>query len=94
MVNGSSVSLVLLLAIVVTWFVLENFVFDKYCRYLYVVYPVLVLGLSALIAKLRFLSDAKQNLIIASVNLGVVLVAFMARTILQLCKNSKRYPRA
>nr|CAB3262978.1 uncharacterized protein LOC100186076 [Phallusia mammillata] len=89
-VNGSTVSLVILLVIVITWFVLENFVLEKYCRYLYTIYPVFILATSALIDKLRALPNGKQNLIIASVDLAVVLVAFIVRVILAVYRRNQR----
>nr|CAB3262977.1 uncharacterized protein LOC100186076 [Phallusia mammillata] len=92
-INGSTVSLAILLVIVITWFVLENFVFEKYCRYIYTIYPVLILATSALIDKLRALPDSNQNLIMASVDLAVVLVALIARVVLAILRRNKRSQR-
>jgi len=73
--------------IIIAWFVLENFVWEKYCRYNFTIYPVLILALSGLIDKLRFPTVpnmGNQNLIIASVNLALVLTATVARIILSV----------
>uniref|UniRef100_H2YLM8 Uncharacterized protein n=1 Tax=Ciona savignyi TaxID=51511 RepID=H2YLM8_CIOSA len=77
--NGSTVALVLLLVIILTYFVLDNFVWDRFTRFIFTPYPVLILALSGLIAKLRPLDDASQNLIIASVELGLVVVALITK---------------
>jgi hypothetical protein len=52
--NGSSaayIALSLLAATVITYFILENTVFDRYLRYAFAVYPVVIWALSAVLAK-------------------------------------------
>ena len=52
--NGSSaayIALSLLTATVITYFILENTVFDRYLRYAFAVYPVVIWALSAVLAK-------------------------------------------
>nr|CAB3262979.1 uncharacterized protein LOC100186076 [Phallusia mammillata] len=90
MINGSTLILFILLAIVIIWFALENFVFEKYLRYIYTVYPVLIFALSFLIVKLAALPDGNQNLIIASLDLAVVVIAFTARITLEVLRNKHR----
>ncbi|XP_076813061.1 uncharacterized protein LOC143459705 [Clavelina lepadiformis] len=88
-VDGSTLCLSLLGAYVGTWFVLENFILEKYCRYNFTIYPVLILGLSALISRLQPLDNASGNLIIASVQLGIVVLAFCLRIFIALFRWKK-----
>lgn len=81
------------MAAIIAWFVLENFIWEKYCRYIFAIYPVLILAFSGLIDKLRFPADqslGNQNLIIASFTLGLVLVAMVARIIISVWRWKKR----
>ncbi|XP_078487676.1 uncharacterized protein LOC100186076 [Ciona intestinalis] len=78
--NGSTVALILLLAIIIAWFILDNFIWDKFTRFIFTPYAVLILALSGIIAKLRPVTQSNpQNLIIASVELGIVLIALLAK---------------
>jgi len=86
MVEGSTISLAILISATVLWFILENFAVEKYCRYTYTVYPVLILALSALVARLQHLPDAQQNFILACIGLSVAAAAFLARIGLSIYK--------
>jgi len=88
--DGSTVALVLLMIIVIAWFVLENFVWEKYCSHTFTIYPVFILALSALIDKLWLWTDVKRNLVIACVDLAIVLTVFIARIILSVTRWKKR----
>ena len=91
--NGSTVALALLMALIVAWFVLDNFVWEKYFRFTYTVYPVLILAMSALVDKLRFPwvpIPGNQNLIIAAVNLAVATLALVAKIMLSVWRWRKR----
>ena len=50
----------------------------KYTQYTFTVFPVFILGLSGLVAKLRA-KEANRNLILASVILGFSVFAFVFR---------------
>jgi len=67
------------MVIVPAWFILENFVWEKYCRYTFTIYPVFILALSGLVGKLQHMPEAKQSLILASVDLGLSCLAFLVR---------------
>ncbi|XP_076813997.1 uncharacterized protein LOC143460393 [Clavelina lepadiformis] len=77
--DGSTAALSLLWVIVVAWFILENFVWEKYFRYLFTIYPVVILALSGLIGRLRFVEGANRNLVLASVELGFACVVLLVR---------------
>ncbi|XP_078575442.1 uncharacterized protein LOC144861420 [Branchiostoma floridae x Branchiostoma japonicum] len=71
----------LLLAIILVWFVLENFVFERYCRYTLVPYVVVVVALSGLIDKYITFTGGldKRNAIFACVMLGVSSLVLVVR---------------
>ncbi|CAH1243970.1 Hypp7181 [Branchiostoma lanceolatum] len=71
--DASTGMLALLTAIVLVWFVLENLVFERFCRYTLVPYVVVVVALSGIIDKfIRFNGGLeKRNAIFACVLLGV-----------------------
>ncbi|XP_035698689.1 uncharacterized protein LOC118431555 [Branchiostoma floridae] len=79
----------LLLAIILVWFVLENFVFERYCRYTLVPFVVVVVALSGLIDKyIRFTGSLeKRNAIFACVMLGVSSLVLVVRFSLVLWRH-------
>lgn len=62
---------------------------EKYTRYTFTVFPVFILGLSGVVAKLRY-KDAERNLILASVILGFSVLALLVRIVLFLYRLKKR----
>jgi len=84
--QASTVSLAILTAGTILWFIVENFAVEKYCRYTFTIYPVLIFALSALVVRLQPLPNAKQNLIFACIALGVAGVAFLARIALSVSR--------
>ncbi|XP_078575306.1 uncharacterized protein LOC144861354 [Branchiostoma floridae x Branchiostoma japonicum] len=71
----------LLLAIILVWFFLENFVFERFCRYTLVPFVVVVVALSGVIDKyIRFTGSLeKRNAIFACVLLGVSCLVLVVR---------------
>ncbi|XP_066299391.1 uncharacterized protein [Branchiostoma lanceolatum] len=68
----------LLLVITLVWFALENFVFERYCRYTLVPYIVVVLALAGIMDKNR--SDfGKRNVIFTCVLLVVASLLLVVR---------------
>ena len=76
--DASTIILSLLFSIIVSWFLLDNFVFIKYTQYTFTVFPVFILGLSGLIKKLQA-KEAYRNLTLVSVMLGFSVFAFVFR---------------
>ena len=83
-INASTGVLAFLFVIIIAWFVLDNFVFEKYTRYTFTVFPVFILGLSGLVAKLRYrtLLESNRNLIFSSVILAFTVAFFLIRIVL------------
>ncbi|XP_035699316.1 uncharacterized protein LOC118431968 [Branchiostoma floridae] len=73
--------LVLLVAIILAWFFLENFVVERYCRYTLVPYVVVVVALSGLIDKYITFTGGleKRNAILSCVLLGVSSLVLVLR---------------
>ena len=80
-INASTGVLTFVFIIIITYFILDNFVFAKYTRYTFTVYAVFILGLSGLIGRLRFetLLGSNRNLIYASVILSFTVVLYLIR---------------
>ena len=53
--------------------------FEKYTRYIFTTYPVLIFAFSGVIYKLQYKPEAKQNLIFGSVNLAVASLLFLVK---------------
>ncbi|XP_066299090.1 uncharacterized protein [Branchiostoma lanceolatum] len=84
--------LALLTAIILVWFVLENFVFDRYCRYTLVPYVVVVVALSAIIDKfIRFTGSLeKTNAFFSCILISVSSLALVARFSLVIWRHVKQ----
>ncbi|XP_078576131.1 uncharacterized protein LOC144861891 [Branchiostoma floridae x Branchiostoma japonicum] len=71
----------LLLAIILVWFVLENYVFERYCRYTLVPYVVVVVALSGTVDKFfKFYGGfEKRNAVVACALLAVSCLVLVVR---------------
>ena len=84
-VSGSTaayIALSLLSATVLTYFILENTVFDRYLRYAFAVYPVIIWALSASLAKKYDRDDPSGVNIFSLVLLVVTIVLALVRILL------------
>ncbi|KAJ8010196.1 hypothetical protein DPEC_G00072480 [Dallia pectoralis] len=57
----SALALTLLLLGMLIWFVFETFIFSKYIRYTFTVYPVLIVGLGAIFSRGYCVNDLPPN---------------------------------
>ncbi|KAI1902225.1 hypothetical protein AGOR_G00042520 [Albula goreensis] len=85
--GAATVSLSFLLIEVLLWFVVENFVLDKYVRYILTVYPVVILALSGNIAKHYDPAAPRRNSIFTAVLLALACVLFVVRVILVIWRH-------
>ena len=83
--SGSMATLGILLAIVVGWFFVENFVLEKYFRYIFTIYPVFILAFIGLVTRLTE-GGSRDNLILASVNLSISGNMMLLRILLSIKK--------
>ena len=88
-VNASTGILALVLVIIIVYFVLDSFVFEKYTRYTFTVFPVFILALSGLVGKLRY-GGSTQNTIFTSVVLAFAVSFFAIRIVLFIFRLKKR----
>ena len=80
--TAAYIALSLLSATVLTYFILENTVFDRYLRYAFAVYPVIIWALSASIAKKWSANDPSGVNIFSLVLLVVTIVLALVRILL------------
>jgi len=92
--NATSISAGILLALAILYFVLENFVFEKYLRYMFTIYPVLIFAFSGVIYKLVTTGGSRQNIIIASVNISICSALFITRIALSVYRFKHRQTNA
>lgn len=82
--NGGTVVLSLLAALVVTYFFLENSILDRFTRYVFSVYPVVVWALIGILSAHWGKEGQERNAIFTLVLLIVVLLLVVARIILSI----------
>ena len=80
--DSGTVCLALLTVIVVTYFVLENTILDRFTRYVFSVYPVVVWALIGIVKEHWGKEGQRRNYIFTLVLLIVVIVHVVARVIL------------
>ncbi|KAG8543858.1 hypothetical protein GDO81_023536 [Engystomops pustulosus] len=90
--NGTSttVCLSLLAFEVLLWFILENFLFDKYVRYTLTVYPVVIVALSGALDKHFNEAAPDGNNIYIAVLLAVACALFVVRVLLVIWRHFKQ----
>ncbi len=80
--DSGTISLVLLTVTVIVYFLLENTLFDKFLRYVFSVYPVVIWALIGVLSKHWSDDDAKRNNIYTLVLLLVVCLLSAVRIVL------------
>ena len=91
--DGSTIALLILLVIVIVAFILENFVYEQYFRYVFTVFPVFVFALSGIVSELTDIGRATRNLQIASTELAISSVLLLIRGILTYKKFNPQFSR-
>lgn len=86
--TAGCVSLAILLTIVLGWFILENFIFEKYTRYAISHYITLTIGVSGILKKNWTDGYGIQGFILSI--LIVVVILFVARLVIIVYKERKR----
>ena len=80
--NAAYIALSLLLATVIFYFILENTLFDRFLRYAFAVYPVIIWALSAILAKKWSSNDPSGVNIFTLVLLLITIVLALIRIVL------------
>lgn len=84
---AGTISLAIIFLLVVVWFFTDNFVFDRFLRYIVTPYPVFIV---ALIGSIWNNWDAtSSNSILAGCILAVSIIAFISKLILLVWKHKK-----
>ncbi|XP_039255900.2 uncharacterized protein LOC120332670 [Styela clava] len=87
--DAGTIGLSILLFELVLWFVLENFVFEPYCRYTLSIYPTLIFALSGVFSQ-NYVSPFSRNLAITLAALILAIFAFIARIVLVIYRHRHR----
>ncbi|MED6239208.1 hypothetical protein ATANTOWER_003430 [Ataeniobius toweri] len=80
--DAATISLSLLTAVVVAWFFLENFVFDKHVRFILTIYPVVIWALTGVFTENYNAADPTRNNTFIAALLGVACFLFVTRILL------------
>ena len=91
METACTVALAILAGDIVVWFVLDMFVLDKFVRYTFSPYIVLVVGLSGSVAKNFDLESNERNSIFSSVLLAAAALLFLVKIVMIIFRH-RRYP--
>ena len=87
--DASLIAMGILFALVVIWFVLENFVWQQYCRFNFTIYPVLIFDLAGVLARITSFEDninLNRLIILVSVQMAFCCMAFLIRIALLVYK--------
>nr|XP_039255897.1 uncharacterized protein LOC120332666 [Styela clava] len=87
--DAGTIALSILLVELIVWFVLENFVFEPYCRYTLSIYPALIFALSGTFSN-DYVVPFSRNLILTLVGLIFVIIAFVVRVVLVYIRHKNR----
>ncbi|XP_003389432.1 PREDICTED: uncharacterized protein LOC100641394 [Amphimedon queenslandica] len=83
-ITAATVALSILTFELLLYFVLENTVLDRFVRFIFMVYPVVIWALSGVLSRQAEYKngDGKRNFIFTAVLLGIALLLFIVRIIL------------
>ncbi|XP_016296644.1 uncharacterized protein LOC107654190 [Sinocyclocheilus anshuiensis] len=84
-----SLSLSILLGEAISWFIVENFVFEKHLRYILTVYPVVIVALSGNMTKNFKSADPSRSGIYIAVLLGLTCTLFAIKVLLVIWRHIK-----
>ena len=87
-------SISVLVGIAVSWFFMENFALYKYAQYTFTIYPVLVIALAGVVARLNTIPEAQLDLVLAALGLVLVTLAFIAQIAIFAYRNSQTPPKS
>lgn len=88
--TAATASLCILFAEVVTWFILENWVLDRWVRYILTVYPVVIVALVGNIYRHFNRDDPTPNSVFMVILLVVVCILWISRVFSVIWRNKWR----
>ncbi|AWP20611.1 Hypothetical protein SMAX5B_001584 [Scophthalmus maximus] len=89
--DAATVSLSILTAVLIVWFILENFVLDKHVRFILTIYPVVIWALTGVFMKNYNAEDPDHNDIFIVSLLAIACALFVGRVFLVIWRQIK-YP--
>lgn len=91
--DAGTVALTLILFELIVWFVLENFVFEAYCRYTVTIYPVLIFAFTGIFVR-NYVFPYSRNQILTITGLVLACLAFAVRIPLVVYRHMHRMRHA
>ncbi|XP_039983481.1 uncharacterized protein si:ch211-161h7.5 [Xiphias gladius] len=88
--DAATISYSILTVLLLVWFVLENVVLDKHVRYILIIYPVVIWGLSGNLDKNFDAKSPSLNGIFIAVLLAIASVLFVVRIVLVVWRHIKQ----
>ncbi|XP_022065400.2 uncharacterized protein LOC110961910 [Acanthochromis polyacanthus] len=88
--DAATLSLSILTVVLIVWFVLENFLLDKYVRFILSIYPAAIWALSGVYTKNYNPAAPTRNNIFIAALLAIACVLFAARILLVVWRQKKR----
>lgn len=88
--TAGTVSLCVLLVELLGWFILENFVLDRYVRYILTIYPVVILALLGNVSKNYQPGNPSANAVFTVVLLVLACLLFVVRVATVIWRNRKQ----
>ncbi|XP_029979777.1 uncharacterized protein LOC115411701 [Sphaeramia orbicularis] len=88
--DAATIAYSCLAALLVVWFIVENFVLDKHVRYILIIYPVVIWALSGNLDKNFDAQSPNRNGIFIVVLLAVACLLFVIRVILVIWRHKKQ----
>uniref|UniRef100_A0AAV2L8X5 Uncharacterized protein n=1 Tax=Knipowitschia caucasica TaxID=637954 RepID=A0AAV2L8X5_KNICA len=88
--DAATTTLSILLVVIVTWFVLENWLLEKHVRYIVSIYPTVIYGLVGVFTKIFDPEITSRNDIFIVALLATASVLFVLRIVLVIWKHIKR----
>ena len=89
--ESSTLGLVIILIEMLVWFTIENFLVEPYCRYTLTVYPVVILTMWSIVARVS--TTGGINLVLASMLLAIAVIEFGLRLLLVILRSWKSLRR-
>ncbi|XP_071398108.1 uncharacterized protein [Centroberyx affinis] len=88
--DAATISLSILTAVLLVWFILENFVLEKHVRYILTIYPVVIWALTGNLDKNYDAAAPSRNGIFIAVLLALACALFVMRIVLVVWRHIKQ----
>jgi len=88
--DAATIALSVLSAMLLVWFILENFVIDKHVRYILTIYPVVIWALTGNVVKNYDATSPSRSAVFIVVLLALACLLFVIRIVLVIWRHVKQ----